>query len=575
MCVRSPAPSPEVTVAKQEQYDAIVVGSGITGGWAAKELTERGMRTLVLEAGRSIDPETDYTMLKQPYELHFNGRRDRAKQAIERPIQRTCYACDEWSEQFFVRDDLNPYTTGDDKPFSWIRSRQVGGRSIVWGRHVYRWSDLDFEANARDGYGVDWPIRYADLAPWYDHVESFIGVCGRAEGLSQLPDGQFLPPVDMTCAEEQVRTSLLSHYGGERVVTPGRCAVLTQDHNGRKACHFCGTCERGCTTHSYFSSLASTLPAAEATGRMTLRPHSVVHSVIYDPATGRASGVRVIDGETHEELEFRGRLVFMCASALESVRILLNSSTERWPDGLCNSSGQLGRNLMDHTMGGGANGEIPGMMDKSVYGRRPHGIYLPRFRNVTEQHPDFLRGYAYQGGATRAGWGRGSDMPGFGADFKHALRTPGPWRMNLYGFGECLPRESNYVTLDPEKVDAWGIPALQIHCEWSDNERAALKDMSLQAAEMLEAAGATGIETYVEDNPPGLTIHEMGTARMGRDPDTSVLNGWNQSWDVPNLFITDGGCMSSSANQNPSLTYMALTARAVDHAVTLVGNGEL
>jgi choline dehydrogenase-like flavoprotein len=562
-------------VGKQEQYDAIVIGSGITGGWAAKELTERGMRTLVLEAGRSIDPETDYTMLKQPYELHFRGRRDRAKQAIERPIQRTCYACDEWSEQFFVRDDLNPYTTGDGKPFSWIRSRQVGGRSLVWGRHVYRWSDLDFEANARDGFGVDWPIRYADLAPWYDHVERFIGVCGRAEGLSQLPDGQFLPPVDMTCVEEQVRGALMSHYGGERVMTNGRCAVLTQDHNGRKACHFCGTCERGCTTHSYFSSLASTLPAAEATGRMTLRPHSVVHSVIYDPSTGRASGVRVIDGESHEELEFRARLVFMCASALESVRILLNSSTERWPDGLCNSSGQLGRNLMDHTMGGGARGEMPGMTDKWVYGRRPHGIYLPRFRNVTEQHPDFLRGYAYQGGATRAGWGRGNDMPGFGADFKHALRTPGPWRMNLYGFGECLPRESNYITLDPEQVDAWGIPALQIHCEWSDNERAALRDMTVQAGEMLEAAGAADVEMYTEDNPPGLTIHEMGTARMGREADTSVLNGWNQSWDVPNLFITDGACMASSANQNPSLTYMALTARAVDHAVELVGKGEL
>ena len=562
-------------MARQERYDAIVVGSGITGGWAAKELAERGMRTLVLEAGRPIDPETDYVMLKQPFELPFRGRRDRVKQERERPIQSECYACDAWSEKFFVRDDLNPYTTAEGKPFSWIRSRQVGGRSLVWGRQVYRWSDLDFEANARDGFGVDWPIRYADIEPWYDYVERFIGVSGQAEGLAQLPDSRFLPPMDLNCAERHVREALQGHFGGERLLTIGRVAILTQEHGGRQACHFCGTCERGCTTHSYFSSQAATLPAAVATGRMTLRPHSVVHSVIYDPATGRASGVRVIDAESHEELEFHGRLIFMCASALESVRILLNSSTERWPDGLCNSSGQLGRNLMDHTMGGGAQGGIPGMTDRWTYGRRPNGIYVPRFRNVTDQHPDFLRGYAYQGGASRPSWGRGNSMTGFGADYKHALRTPGPWQMSFYGFGECLPRESNYVTLDQDKVDAWGIPALRIHCAWSDNERAALQDMSVQAAEMLEAAGATDIETFVEDNPPGLTIHEMGTARMGRDPETSVLNGWNQSWDVPNLFITDGGCMASSANQNPSLTYMALTARAVDHAVQLVSDGAL
>ena len=559
---------------RQERYDAIVVGSGITGGWAAKELTERGLSTLVLEAGPPIDPDADYVMTTYPWELRYRGRRDRERQERERPVQRTCYACDEWSEKFFVRDDLNPYTTGDGKPFAWIRSRQVGGRSIVWGRQVYRWSDLDFEANARDGHGVDWPIRYADIEPWYDYVERFIGVSGRAEGLPQLPDSQFLPPMDLNCAEQFVREGLQRAYG-DRLLTIGRVAILSADHNGRRACHYCGTCERGCTTHSYFSSLAATLPDAAATGRMTLRPYSIVHSVIYDPATGRASGVNVIDAETGETLEFRGRLVFMCASALESVRILLNSTSARWPDGLANSSGQLGRNLMDHTMGGGANGFIRGMDDKWTFGRRPNGIYLPRFRNVTDQHPDFLRGYAYQGGASRAGWSRGNDMPGFGAEYKHALRTPGPWRFRFYGFGECLPRESNYVTLDPAQVDAWGIPSLQIHCEWSDNERTALKDMSVQAAEMLEAAGATDVSEFTEDNPPGLTIHEMGTARMGRDPSTSVLNQWNQSWDVANLFITDGACMASSANQNPSLTYMALTARAVDHAVRLIGDGEL
>lgn len=559
---------------RQEQYDAIVVGSGITGGWAAKELTERGLNTLVLEAGRPIDPAADYVMTTYPWDLRYRGRRDREKQEREQPIQSTCYACDAWSEKFFVRDDLNPYTTGAGKPFSWIRSRQVGGRSIVWARQVYRLSDLDFEANARDGHGVDWPIRYADIEPWYDYVERFIGVSGQAEGLSQLPDSRFLPPMDLNCAERFVRDGLQRAYP-DRVLTIGRCAILSTDHNGRRACHYCGTCERGCTTHSYFSSLAATLPAAAATGRMTLRPYSVVHSVIYDPTTGRAAGVNVIDAETHEVLEFRGRLLFMCASALESVRILLNSTSTRWTDGLANSSGQLGRNLMDHTMGGGADGFIDGMDDKWISGRRPNGIYLPRFRNVTDQHPDFLRGYAYQGGASRAGWNRGNDMPGFGAEYKHALRTPGPWRMRLYGFGECLPRESNYVTLDQEQVDAWGIPSLQIHCEWSDNERAALSDMTVQAAEMLEAVGATDVRGFTEDNPPGLTIHEMGTARMGRDPSTSVLNQWNQTWDVPNLFITDGACMASSANQNPSLTYMALTARAVDHAVKLLGDGEL
>jgi len=561
-------------MSRREPYDAIVIGSGISGGWAAKELTGRGLRTLVLEAGRPIDPATDYTMSVQPWQLPYRGRRDRDRQERQRPVQRHCYACDAWSEQFFVRDDENPYTTAPGTDFLWIRSRQVGGRSIVWGRQVYRWSDLDFEANARDGFGVDWPIRYADIEPWYDHVEEFIGVSGQAEGLPQLPDSRFLPPMELNCAERFVKEGIARHYD-DRLLTIGRCAILSRPHNGRAACHYCGTCERGCTTHSYFSSLAATLPAAAATGRMTLRPHSVAREVLYDPGTGRVRGVRAVDAETGEELEFEGRLVFLCASALESARLLLLSTSERWPDGLANSSGQVGKNLMDHCMGGGANGVIPGMEDRWVYGRRPNGIYLPRFRNVTEPHPDFLRGYAYQGGAGRDGWGRGNDMEGFGADFKHALREPGPWTFDFYGFGACLPRESNFVALDAERVDRWGIPALRIHCQWSANEHAMLEDMSIQAAEMLEAAGARDVSPYVDDNPPGLTIHEMGTARMGRDPDTSVLNGWNQTWDVPNLFITDGASMASSANQNPSLTYMALTARAANHAVDLLDRGEL
>ncbi len=560
---------------QRRDFDAIVVGSGISGGWAAKELTERWLRTLVLEAGGPVDPARDYVMLTQPWQLHFRGWRDRVTQERERPVQRRCYACDEWSEKFFVRDDHNPYTTPDGKPFLWIRSRQVGGRSIVWGRQVYRWSDLDFEANARDGFGADWPIRYADIAPWYDHVERFIGVSGQDEHLPQLPDGRFLPPMALNCAEQAVKEGMARRFGRERVLTIGRCAILTAEHRGRAACHYCGTCERGCTTHSYFSSLAATLPAAAATGRLTLRPWSVVHSVVYDPRRGRAGAVRVIDAETRETLEFRGRVVFLCASALESARILLNSRSERWPNGLANSSGELGRNLMDHTMGGGASGTIPGFEDRETFGRRPNGVYVPRFRNVTTRHPDFVRGYAYQGGAGRAGWGRGGGMAGFGAEFKRALRTPGPWSMNFYGFGECLPRPENYVELDPERVDAWGIPALCIHCRWSENERVMLRDMSVSAAEMLEAAGARDISPYVQDNPPGLTIHEMGTARMGRDARTSVLNAWNQCWDVPNLFVTDGACMASSANQNPSITYMALTARAAAHAVEAMRRREL
>jgi choline dehydrogenase-like flavoprotein len=560
---------------RRERFDAIVVGSGITGGWAAKELCERGLRTLVLEAGRDIAPGVDYVEHVQPWQQHFRGFGDRRTLEREQPIQKRCYACDEWSGKFFVSDLENPYTVDDGKPFHWIRGRQVGGRSIMWGRQVYRWSDLDFEANLKDGHGVDWPIRYADIAPWYDYVERFIGVSGNPEGLDHLPDGQFLPGMALNCAEVKVRDALQATWGRERVLTIGRCAILTRQHGGRAACHYCGPCERGCITGSYFSSISSTLPAARATGRLTLRPNSVVESVLHDPATGRARGVRIIDAASRAELEFEGRLVFLCASALESTRILLNSTSAAFPGGLANASGELGHNLMDHTMGGGASGTMDGMLDRKPFGNRPNGVYVPRFRNVKDQHPDFLRGYAFQGGGGRAGWGRGANTPGFGADFKASLLEPGGWTMGLYGFGECLPRHENAVALDPAVRDAWGIPALRISCAWSDNERAALRDMSVTAAEMLEAAGAVDVSSYVHDNAPGLTIHEMGTARMGRDPATSVLNGWNQAHDVPNLFVTDGACMTSSGNQNPSITYMALTARAVDYAVGKVHRNEL
>ena len=559
----------------KSDFDAIVVGSGISGGWAAKELTERGLRTLVLEAGGPIDPAKDYVEHVPPWDLHFQGYGDRQRLAREQPVQKECYACDEWGSKFFVNDLENPYTTDASEPFRWIRGRQVGGRSIMWGRQVYRWSDLDFTANLKDGHGTDWPIRYADIAPWYSHVERFIGVSGERLGLSQLPDGEFLPPMELNCVERHVREKLKGTFGGERSLTIGRCAILTADHNGRKACHYCGPCERGCITHSYFNSIGATLPAATATGRLTLRPHSVVHSVIYDPKLGRATGVRVIDAQTMGTMEFRARVVFLCASALESTRILLHSTSGDFPHGLGNSSGQLGRNLMDHTMGGGARGTIPGYESEWIYGNRPNGTYLPRFRNVTRPHPGFVRGYAFQGGGGRSDWGRGSSMPGFGKEFKQSLKQPGPWRFSFYGFGECLPNPENFIELDPEVTDKWGIPALRIHCRWRENERAMLQDMSVSAAEMLEAAGATDITSFVDDNPPGLTIHEMGTARMGRDPATSVLNAHNQAHDVKNLFLTDGACMASSANQNPSITYMALTARAVDYAVGSMARGEV
>ena len=556
-------------------YDAIVVGSGMTGGWAAKELTEKGLKTLVLEAGPPTVPERDYVEHVPSWEMKFRGMRDRRRLQEDQPIQSTCYACDEWSAKFFVSDKENPYTTEAGKPFSWIRGRQVGGRSIMWGRQVYRWSDLDFEANLREGIAIDWPIRYADLAPWYDYVEDFIGISGEALGLSHLPDSRFLPAMKLNCAEVVVRHAIAKHFGGERLLTIGRAAVLTAPHRGRAACHYCGPCERGCITRSYFSSVNATLPAAQQTGRMTLRPNSVVHSVSFDPKSRRAIGVRVIDAGTHESIEFQGKVIFLCASALESARILLNSTTSEFPNGLANSSGELGRNLMDHVKGGGATAIIPGNENHVVIGRRPNGIYVPRFRNVKTNQKEFLRGYGFEGGGHREGWQRGILQTGFGTDFKRSLKQPGPWRFSFQGYGECLPSHGNYVELDEEKVDAWGIPVLKIHCAWGDNERAIRRDMAATAAEMLDSAGARQIQPFIDDDPPGFSIHEMGTARMGRDPKTSVLNSFNQAHDVKNLFITDGGAMASSSCVNPSLTYMALTARACDYAVRQMKNGEV
>ena len=511
----------------------------------------------------------------QPWDLHYRGLRNRFELDENKPIQKHCYACDEWAEKFFVNDRDHPYTHDPDKPFRWIRGRQVGGRSITWGRQTYRWSDLDFEANAREGIAIDWPIRYRDIEPWYDYVEEVVGISGQEEHLDHLPDSRFLPPMEMNCAEHFVRDGLKAKFPGERMMTIGRCAVLTAPHRGRAACHYCGPCRRGCATRSYFSSLNATLPAAAATGRMILRPQSIVHSLIYDKSDNRVTGVRVIDARTSETFEVSARVLFLCASTLESTRLLFNSKTEQFPDGLANSSGVLGHNLMDHIKWGGATGTIPGFDDRVDLGYRPNGIYLPRFRNIGSSRSTFLRGYGFQGGGSRPGWQHGLAKLGFGAAFKQSLRERPSWRMRFLGYGECLPHPDNYVRIDPNVVDRWGVPSLNIHMVWRENELAIRNDMANAATEILEAVGARDVSPFIEKTDPGFTIHEMGTARMGRDPQTSVLNGFNQSHDIPNLFVTDGACMTSSSCVNPSLTYMALTARACDYAFRQLDLGHI
>ena len=549
-------------------FDAIVVGSGMTGGWAAKELTARGLRTLVLEAGRPVSPERDAKEHVPPFAMPFRGLGDRRHDDARQKVQQRSVSFDELSSRFWTDDVDNPYTTSDTKRFDWFRARQMGGKSVIWGRQVYRMSDLDFEANAKEGIAVDWPIRYADLTPWYDQVERFIGVSGQAEQLPQLPDGQFMPPMALSCVEQHVRDRIAARYGRERVMTIGRVAILTAAHEGRAPCHYCGPCQRGCASRSYFSSINATLPAAQATGRLTLRPHSIVRAISYDARRKRVSGVRVIDARTGVEHAYTARVVFLCASAIESARLLLNSRSSSFPDGLANSSGQVGRNIMDHIKWGGASGEIDGFDDRTTLGARPNGIYVPRFRNVGSRHPDFVRGYGFQGGAGRAGWGAAATAPGIGAEFKARLTALGPWSMSFGGYGEMLPDESNRATVHPTLKDRWGIPSVHIEAQWSANELAIHRDMNVTAAELLEAAGARNIQPSTRGpSTPGGANHEMGTARMGRDAKTSVLNAWNQAWDAPNLFVTDGACMTSSGWQNPSLTYMALTARAAAHAV--------
>jgi len=560
-----------------EEYDAIVVGSGISGGWAAKELTEKGLKTLVLERGRNVEHGKDYTTEHEPnWDAKFRGQGNRKLFEEEYPMQLRSNVINEFNYHFFVNDKTYPYQTDEEDPFLWVRGYQVGGRSLTWGRQTYRWSDLDFEANTKEGIGVDWPIRYKDIESWYDYVEEHAGISGQAEGLPQLPDGKFLPPMDMNCVEKDVKKKIESSFE-YRHMTIGRCAVLTQPHKGRGPCHYCGPCSRGCSVGAYFSSQSSTLPAARKTGNLTLRPNSIVHSVIYDKDTNRAKGVRVIDRLTKETKEFYGKVVFMCASTLGSTQILLNSKSDAFPNGIANSSGVLGHYLMDHHFRVGASGIFEGYEDRYYYGNRPNGIYIPRFRNINEatRQKDFLRGYGFQGGASRPSWGRGRNMDGFGEEFKKKLRDPGPWRFGITAFGEILPNKDNHAKLSADKKDEWGIPQLEIHAHIRENEKKMRKDMAKTAVEMIEAAGGKKVQPYESEYLMGEGIHEMGTARMGRDPKTSVLNKHNQAHDVPNLFVTDGSCMASTACQNPSITYMALTARAADYAVNELKKGNI
>ena len=548
------------------EYDAIVVGSGISGGWAAKELTERGLRVLLLERGRNIEHVKDYVnATKGPWEYPHRGGRTQ-QMVREYPVLKRDYPLNEKNLDFWVKDSESPYT--EAKRFDWYRGYQVGGRSLMWGRQSYRLSDHDFTANAREGIGTDWPIRYADLAPWYDHVERFAGISGSREGLSQLPDGEFQPPMPLNCGEELVAGRLAKAFRGRRRLIPGRVANLTQALPGRTPCQYRNACWLGCPFGAYFSTQSSTLPAAVATGRLTLKPWSIVTEVLYDRDRKRATGVRVLDGVDNTTTDYRARVVFLCASTLNSAWLLMRSATDVWPGGLGSSSGELGHNLMDHHFRLGASGKLDGLEDRYYTGRRPTGFYIPRYRNLFGDKRPYLRGFGYQGGAGRQGWERAVAELGVGGAFKDAMAQPGRWTIGATAFGEMLPNHDNRVTLDETKKDKWGLPVLRIDCAIGENEQLMRKDMTADMAEMLTAAGVKEVSTFDNEYFPGMGIHEMGTARMGRDPKSSVLNRWNQVWDCLNVFVTDGSGMASAACQNPSLTYMALTARACDHAVS-------
>ncbi len=556
-----------VDAEKKNTFDAIVVGTGISGGYAAMELTTKGLKTLVLERGRMVQHPNYPTATKDPWEFPYAGRatqEDLRQQGVQ---ARTGYTVSQATKHWFVNDLEHPYT--EVNRFDWMRGYHVGGRSIMWGRHSYRWSDLDFEANLRDGVAVDWPIRYKDIAPWYDKVESFIGVSGMAEGIPHLPDGKFLPPMELNCVESHLRDKMKSSFN--RTMTVGRVAHVTAPlahapHRG--TCQYRNLCSRGCPYGAYYSSVAGALPVAEQTGNMTLRPNSIVYELIYDEKKGKATGVKILDAESGEQVEYYANIIFLCASTFGSTFIMMNSISNRFPNGFGNDSGELGCNIMDHQLGVGASAVVEGFEDDYYFGRKANGFYIPRFRNLNGEKRDYIRGFGYQGAASRQGWTSLVAELSIGQDLKEAASKPGPWNIGMTGFGEILPYHENHVKINKDKKDKYGMPTLTFDAILRENELKMRKDMAGDAAEMLEAAGYKNVSTYDRETGIGLGIHEMGTARMGKDPKTSVLNKWNQVHACKNVFVTDGSCMTSAACQNPSLTYMALTARAVDYAVS-------
>ncbi|MFS4466427.1 GMC oxidoreductase [Maribacter sp. 2210JD10-5] len=562
---------------EQESYDAIVVGTGISGGWAAKELCENGLKTLVLERGRMVKHIEDYkTANMDPWDFPNAGQPTKEDISKQEKQHRTGYTTNAASKMWFVNDLEHPYN--ETKRFDWMRGYHVGGRSLQWGRHSYRWSDIDFTANAKEGVAVDWPVRYKDIAPWYSKVENYIGVSGETLGLPQLPDSDFLPMMELNCVEQEFREKVAENFDG-RVVTAGRVAHITGTKNfdGRSKCQFRNRCIRGCPFGAYFSSLSSTLPAAEATGNMTLRPDSIVHEVMYDADTKKATGVKVIDRVTKEEFEFKAKVIFLCASAIASTSILMQSKSDRFPNGMGNDSDQLGRNIMDHQLKVGASGKFDGFEDKYFKGRKPNGIYIPRFRNLggSSDRDDYKRGFGYQGGASRGNWEETIAELSYGKNLKEAVLKPGGWTFGMMGFGEVLPHQDNRFTLDYDKKDQWGLPTVTFDAELQENELQMRKDMQASAVDMLEKAGLREVKGYDEPSALGLGIHEMGTARMGRDRKTSVLDGNNALHDVQNVYVTDGSFMTSASCVNPSLTYMAFSARAANHAAEQLKKGNI
>jgi choline dehydrogenase-like flavoprotein len=558
---------------KKRKYDAIVIGSGISGGWAAKELCEKGLKTLVLERGPKLDHITDYpTANKAPWELP-NRNMHTQQDSVDYAVQEKCYAFNDGTRHLWVKDTEHPYQ--QKKPYWWIRGYHVGGKSLMWARQSYRMADYEFEENAQDGNGNDWPIRYKDLAPWYSYVEKFVGINGNRDGLRALPDGEFQPPMPLTPVEKMLQKSIGENYK-DRFMVNGRSANLTKAINGRGQCQYRNLCHRGCPFGAAFSSNSATLPFAAETGKMTLMPDSIAHSIIYDDKKGKATGVRVINALTKEITDYHAKIIFVNAATLNTNLILMNSTSTRFPNGLGNDSGVLGHYLMDHHYQVQVSASYDGFADTYVKGRRPNGFYIPRFRNFGgDKQKDFLRGYAFGGNTDREGWSRGNDMDGFGADFKTMLTKPGKWNVFLQSQGEQLPHIDNKVMLNKNIKDQWGMPTLDIDCEWKPNEYAMMSDMKSCSEEMLEKAGFKNINAGVYNEPPGRGIHEMGGARMGKSNKDSVLNANNQVWGAPNVFVTDGASMASQGCNNPSLTFMALTARACDYAVKALNRREI